>query len=120
MFVSIRASKIQIYVCVGHAPHSGHSEQYQRSWWREVTEAVKNRDVKVPLYALLDANGYVDVNDGVTFGAELSKKANLPGQLLRQFFDDFQLFAPATFPCFNGKSRNLHLWREVPSRSSTT
>ena len=105
LLVSIRSPRIKLDAFVGHAPHSGHSEADQREWWKATMAEIDKRDDKIPLYVMMDTNGYVAEQeaDGCSFGVQLSDKSNLPGQLMAVFFERYKLFAPATFKAFNTK-----------------
>eukprot|EP00438_Fugacium_kawagutii_P010579 Skav233132 [mRNA] locus=scaffold792:175507:180444:- [translate_table: standard] len=44
------------WICVAHAPHSGHTSDHRSNWWQTLTDLTGKVPVEHDLYVLIDAN----------------------------------------------------------------
>jgi len=101
MLVKIAHELWSAWIVVGHAPHSGHTEEVRRTWWTQLNDVLAQHVADTELYVLIDANaqpGHTDAMYVGPRGTAVSKST----PLLREFLETWHLALPSTFSCHQG------------------
>ena len=100
---------LDIAIFVGHAPHSGHTQEDRSSWWNRTTDLIHNNCGENKPYVMIDANAEPGPADGcsvMTTDCNTSKST----PLWRQFLDEHHLALPQTLPIHVG---GLATWTSI-------
>jgi exonuclease III len=100
---------LDIAIFVGHAPHSGHTQEDRSSWWNRTTDLIHDNCGENKPYVMIDANAEPGPADGcsvMTTDCNTSKST----PLWRQFLDEHHLALPQTLPIHVG---GLATWTSI-------
>ena len=89
------------WLCVLHAPHSGHTLQDREAWWIDTQHVISQYKDDAPIFMMMDANAPPgEFENGIVFQSGFATAANT-GKL-RDFLRTNQLCLPATGVCHVG------------------
>ena len=92
---------VDIWIAVGHAPHSGRPRQEVQAWWDHFAEVTSQCPSGARLYVLVDANAGPGSPDGRTVFEQIGQSTTCT-PFLRAFLEDRALCLPCTAACHDG------------------
>jgi len=114
LLARVVATHLDIFVLVGHAPHSGHPQATRSTWWTSTTELLHDLCGENKPYVMIDANAEPGSADGCSvLNTTCTTSKSTP--LWRQFLAEHQLALPQTLPLHVG---GLATW--ISPEGSTT
>ena len=117
LVVACQSKRLETHFVIGHAPHSGATEEIRSHWWQQVDDKLKQAGV-TEFVRMLDANARVAASSDAHFGDVADGHKDHVAEHLRAFASAFDLFAPATFStCHEGPIATwVHPAHQTPSR----
>jgi ribonuclease HI len=95
MLARVVTEYLDIFIFVGHAPHSGHPQDVRSTWWTRTTELIHEHCGENKLYVMIDANAEPGPADGRSvLNSNCTTSKSTP--LWRQFLNEHQLALPQT------------------------
>ena len=95
MLARVVTEYLDIFIFVGHAPHSGHPQDVRSTWWTRTTELIHEHCGENKLYVMIDAKAEPGPADGRSvLNSNCTTSKSTP--LRRQFLDEHQLALPQT------------------------
>ena len=114
LLARVVAPHLDIFVLVGHAPHSGHPQATRSTWWTSTTDLLHDLCGENKPYVMIDANAEPGPADGRSvLNTTCTTSKSTP--LWRQFLAEHQLALPQTLPLHVG---GLATW--ISPEGSTT
>ena len=117
LVVACQSKRLETHFVIGHAPHSGTTDEIRSHWWQQVDDKLKQAGV-TEFVCMFNANARVAAPSDANFGDIADGHKDHVAEHLRAFASTFDLFAPATFStCHEGPIATwVHPAHQTPSR----
>eukprot|EP00438_Fugacium_kawagutii_P035546 Skav214502 [mRNA] locus=scaffold1011:346373:351469:+ [translate_table: standard] len=86
----LEAPGLQLWIFVGHAPHTGKTQEEIAEWWDHTSALLLRHDVRGPLLALVDANATMGLPDGIAV-RQGGSTPSASTELFRDFLSTWEL-----------------------------
>ena len=84
-------------IAVGHAPHTGHTEEKRQAWWDKLHSLLRPLQAKHRTILLLDANAQIGAHTSPHVGDFFPSDEDLNGECLHSLLELTNTYLPATF-----------------------